>query len=102
MGRGKDSMFSRAWGSGWRLKPETAADVEQESTIQGMRQRIYKFSRENSMVDAILMSAQARGLSGEDTMTWLAYETLKRVETLEELSLEHVRTHITPMVIEKV
>jgi len=87
-GRGKDFMYGD-----WKLRPETAADVDQESTIQGKRQRIYRYSRENSMVRCVLRAAESMGLSGEDTMTWLAYEALKRVEHMEEITLEYINTH---------
>lgn len=66
-----------------KLTPETADDVREVETIQGKRKRLYRFSRDNALVNAVMMNAAARGLSGEDTMTWLAYEALLRVEMLE-------------------
>lgn len=87
------------WGDRWALRPETAADVEQESTVQGKRQRIYRYSRENSLTHALLRQSEAMGLSGEDTMTWLAYEALKRVEQLEAHFIEQINMSPTPPVI---
>ena len=88
------------WNS-WNIRPETGADVEQESTIQGQRQRIYRYSRESALVNNVLRASEARGLSGEDTMTALAYEALKRLEHIESLMLDQAYISPPPMIIAK-
>jgi len=70
------------------IKPETAEEVTECADPRGMRKRILEYGyRGDSMTKAILDSARYRGLSGEDTMTWLAFEALKKAEHLEGLIL---------------
>lgn len=72
-----------------KLKPVTVAEVSDTATPEGMRRRLNQYSRSNPMVRAIFDSAHYRGLSGEDKMTWLAYEALLAKEKYEDLLLEH-------------
>jgi len=71
------------------LKPETAEEVTECADPRGMRKRLLEYSYRGGepMVRAILDSARYRGLSGEDTMTWLAFEALKSMEQLKGLIL---------------
>lgn len=96
-------MFSR--NRGFSLNPQTAEDVNQEETIQGMRQRLFRYQRENPLVKTVMDAAHYKGLSGEDTMTWLAYEAIKRLEFIEDrsindamLNVSHLQTFQKPTV----
>jgi hypothetical protein len=85
------------------LTPYTAQEIRDCETPNGMRVRIrrYAFSS-NALAHNLLMTAEMRGWSGEDTMTWLAFEALKRVEHLEDLMLEHARlSPMTPLIVEE-
>ena len=81
------------------INPETAAEVTECQTIEGMRRRIHKYARHDAMTRSILDMARYRGLSGDDTMTMLAFEALRRLEHMERLILDHKLTHIQPMII---
>ena len=72
-----------------KLRPETATEVTECVDPLGMRARLLEYSYRGGepMVKAIFDSARYRGLSGEDTMTWLAFEALKGMEHLKELIL---------------
>ena len=73
---------------GMSINPETAQEVTECAEIQGMRKRITEYGyRGDALTRSILDSARYRGLSGDDTMTWLAFEALKRAEYFEGLVL---------------
>lgn len=76
------------FGESWKLQPNTAEEVKEVETIEGKRARLNRFAYESPLVKAVFDSARYRGLSGDDTMTWLAYEALLRVEQLESLLLD--------------
>ena len=81
------------------IKPETAQEVTECTDPRGMRKRILEYGyRGDSMTKAILDSARYQGFSGEDTMTWLAFEALKKVEHLEGLMLDHVMMNPSPSI----
>ena len=73
-----------------KLKPETAQEINDCATPDGMRRRLreYSFRGGESMVKAIFASADYRGMSGEDKMTWLAFEALQVLERFKELVME--------------
>ena len=74
------------------IEPKTASEITEAATPNGMRKRIRHYSYENPLVRSVIDSAAAQGFSGEDTMTWLAFEALRRVEKLEDLILDESLT----------
>lgn len=89
-------------GKPMKLKPETAAEIEDCKTQQGMRRRLNEYSYRGNeyMVKAIFDSARIQGLSGEDTMTWLAFEALKGMELYKGIVLEQaMRAVHTPYIV---
>jgi hypothetical protein len=89
-------MFSRD--RGFSLNPKTADDVNQEKSIQGMRQRLFRYQRDNPLVRTVMDAAHYKGLSGEDTMTWLAYESLKRLEFIEDRCIEDALLNVNQFI----
>jgi len=76
---------------GMSIKPETAQEVTECADPRGMRKRILEYGyRGDSMTKAILDQSRYQGLSGEDTMTWLAFEALQKAERLEDTVLEEL------------
>ena len=77
-----------------KLKPETADEITECADANGIRRRLrhYAYSGSEPMVKAVLDMALYRGLSGEDTMTWLAFEALQRLEHCKGLILDRVAT----------
>ncbi len=71
------------------LKPETAEEVTECADPRGMRKRLleYSYRGDEPIVRAIFDAARARGLSGEDTMTWLAFEALQGMERFKGMVL---------------
>ena len=85
------------------IKPETAQEVTECTDPRGMRKRILEYGyRGDSMTKAILDSARYQGFSGEDTMTWLAFEALQQAEHLEGLVLDEVMSRPMPPMIRAV
>ena len=80
------------------LKPETAEEVTECADPRGMRKRLLEYSYRGGepMVKAILDSARYRGLSGEDTMTWLAFEALKGLEDLKARFIDDMMLRPAP------
>ena len=69
----------------WLVKPQAPQDAE---TVALMRRAIeHDGAREGSLVGECLDAARARGLSGEETYVFLAYQALLR---LEETHQRHV------------
>lgn len=73
-----------------RIKPETAEEVQECATPEGIRRRFNRaaYRSGHPLVRAVFQMADARGLSGEDKYTILAFEVLKQLEHLEEINLE--------------
>lgn len=85
-----------------KLRPETAAEVNECATPNGMRRRLrhYSYSGSEPLVKAIFDAAAAKGLSGEDTMTWLAFEALKGLEYCKGRILERAMMEpISPLLL---
>jgi len=84
-----------------KLKPHTAEEVTDCATPDGMRRRLQKYSYMGgeSMVKAIFDAARYRGLSGEDTMTWLAFEALQGMERYKGMVLEQYMLNPIPPII---
>ena len=81
-----------------KLKPHTAEEVTDCATPDGMRRRLqeYAYRGGEPMVKAIFDAARCRGLSGEDTMTWLAFEALQGLERYKDLVLEQYMLNPIP------
>ena len=86
------------WMAGMKLKPETAKEITDCVTPDGMRRRLREYSYRGGepMVKAIFDRAQIRGMSGEDTMTWLAFEALQGLEHIKALMLEKAMLEPAP------
>lgn len=61
-------------------RPETAEEVQQQSTLRGMRHAIWNAQRDSPLIAQALRTAECAGLSGEDTFTLLAYYALLSLE----------------------
>ena len=83
----------------FNIDPKTEEERKQCEPVAGMRQRIQRYSEEDSLTRSITRAAYHLGLSGEDTMTWLAFEALRRIEHMEQLLLDHKINHVAPMTI---
>lgn len=85
-----------------QLKPETAAEIEDCTTPDGMRRRLrqYSYRGAEAMVKAIFDAAEYRGMSGEDKMTWLAFEALKGLERCKSLLLEQAMLSPSPLILQ--
>lgn len=83
-------------------EPQSAAEVTEATTLDGMRRAIYKGSYESSLIRALLDRARYAGLSGEDTYVTLAYHALI---ALEKEHRAHMRllslTPMPPIIMEK-
>ena len=82
----------------WDINPVSAEEVK---TIEGMRKRIQEYARYDSMTRAVMDTAYHRGLSGEDTMTMLAYHALCSREKLFDAALERSYLDMPPLIITK-
>ena len=80
------------WPGQMKLKPETAQEVTECADPRGMRKRLNEYAHRGGepMVKAIMEAARYQGLSGEDAMTWLAFEALKGLEYMKEMHLERL------------
>ena len=57
-----------------------------------MRKAIQKYSRDDALVRRVLEMARYGGLSGDDTMTMLAYYALHEREKFRDMCLEQIST----------
>jgi hypothetical protein len=60
--------------------PRTAEEVNQQATLNGMREAIWKAMRDSPVIRSCLETARYNGLNGEDTYTMLAYHALIALE----------------------
>ena len=81
------------------LNPQTAKEIEECATIQGMRARLNLYSHYDPMTRSIFDSAHYRGLSGEDMMTWLAFEAMKFRETVMDKQLTDLMLNPMPPIV---
>jgi predicted metallo-beta-lactamase superfamily hydrolase len=91
------SMF----GDEYKLKPQTAEEVTEAMTPQGMRKRLNRFSRSDALTGAHYQRAHYEGWSGEDLMTALAYEALLFREQIIDGELKFASMHAMPQFIAK-
>lgn len=84
-----------------KLKPHTAAEVTDCATPDGMRRRLqeYAYRGGEPMVKAIFDQARYSGMSGEDTMVWLAFEALKGLEHFKGLVIERAMIDPAPRLL---
>jgi len=82
-----------------KLAPATAEEKAECETPEGMRRRLFKYSYDHPMVKNVMDAARYRGLSGDDTMTWLAFEALCRLEHMEELVLDDFNSRASTFVV---
>ncbi len=81
-----------------KLKPTTAKEITECADPRGMRRRLTEYSYRGGeyMVKAIFDAARMRGLSGEDTMTWLAFEALNALEDLKARFIDEAMLRPAP------
>ena len=83
------------------LTPETAEEIRECETPDGMRRRLRRYSFSDALTRQVLDASEMRGLSGEDKMTWLAFEALKRLERYEEMAFEKAMLEPSPPILVK-
>lgn len=81
-----------------KLEPQTAEEVKEAETPEGMRRRLVEYARDDSLTHHVFCVRYARGLSGEDTMTLLAYHALLERERFREHLLEFYNTQPAPRI----
>lgn len=84
----------------WRIqvglpKPETAQEVKDAASIEGMRRAIQFGRRDSRIIAAALEQAVHMGLNGEDTYVLLAYHALLSVESYARRCID--LTNLMPM-----
>ena len=79
-----------SWGDYSKLKPETPDKIREAETIQGKRKHIYELAYHDALVRRVLDMARHEGLSGEDTMTVIAYYALIEKERITDAYLENI------------
>lgn len=83
-------------------KPETAAEVNKQATLDGMRAAIERGQRDSALIRNALYTARAQGWSGEDTYVFLAYHALRMLEDQWESNLEWSRlSPVPPRLVKK-
>lgn len=82
-----------------KLKAETAEELEQIRTPNGIRQRLLEASRYDPLVRRVFDLAVREGLSGEDIYTLLAYHAIVQKQELEQLILDDLNTRVMPALI---
>lgn len=84
-----------------KLKPETAEEITDCATPDGMRRRLqqYAYRGGEPMVKVVFDMARYRGLSGEDMMTVLAFEALKGLEHINGLLLKEAMLSTNPVML---
>jgi hypothetical protein len=78
-----------------------AADLDDNLTCDEMRKTIYYQSRDSALIANVLQQANARGLSGEDRYTILAFHALIQLESHWQRNLELTRLMPMPPTILK-
>ena len=84
-----------------KLKPETAEEINECADPRGMRKRLqeYAYRGGEPIVKAVLDAARYQGLSGEDTMTWLAFEALKGMEQYKRMVIDEAMLRPAPHLV---
>lgn len=81
-----------------KLKPETAQEITECAELRGMRKRLHEYAYRGGepLVKAIFDSARYQGLSGEDTMTWMAFEALQQLERYKGMVVDAAMREVHP------
>jgi hypothetical protein len=82
--------------SGKPIEPQTAEEIEQIKTPNGIRQRINEARRYDPLVRQVFDLAYQQGLSGEDLYTLLAYHALVTKQKLELHIVENYMVRPSP------
>lgn len=69
------------------INPQGPVEHGECATPAGMRARINRYRHDDYLTCYVLDIADREGLSGEDRMTLLAFEALRRMETLQDRAL---------------
>ena len=77
----------------------TGLQEQTTESIRTMRRRIDDISRESPIVHNVLSASRYAGLSGEDTMTYLAHEAIRRMLHLEKVLLDANAMRPAPPVV---
>lgn len=86
----------------FKLKPTTAEEINECADPRGMRKRLHQYSYRGGrmpLVRAVYRMAEAHGLSGEDLMTWLAFEALKALEDHYDARIEAAMLNVQPLLV---
>jgi hypothetical protein len=78
-----------SWDVYSKLAPDTPEKAREAETIQGKRKHIYELAYHDALVRRVLDMARHEGLSGEDTMTTLAYYALIEKERMTDAYLDN-------------
>lgn len=72
------------------IAPQTDAEKLECETPAGIRRRLRKvyYHHSDPTIHAVIRMSEARGLSGEDMYTVMAFEALKQVEDLKKRLLD--------------
>ena len=90
------------WPGEMKLEPKTAQEVNECIDPRGMRKRLTEYAYRGGymyFVKAIFDHAEIQGLSGEDKMTWLAFEALKALEKVYDAQIEQAMLNVRPPII---
>lgn len=74
------------------LKAQTAKELEEIQTPNGVRKRILEASFHDPLIRRVLDIARIEGWSGEDTFALLAYHALVAKQELEERAPDDLMT----------
>jgi hypothetical protein len=75
-----------------RIKAVTSEEIEQISSIAGMRKRIFEARNFDPIVNQVFKAAQLAGLSGEETFAMLAYHALVAHENVADSYRDHMNS----------
>lgn len=76
-------------------QPEQPGDINEQATINGMREAIFKGSFESALIRQCLQSADIAGLNGEDRYTLLAYRALITLERYYKMHMKLINCNPT-------
>ena len=86
---------------GFNIQPKTAEDIQDSSTIQGIKDRIRRYALHDNLTMNVLRIADIHELSWEETVTLLAFQALCQRESLLDVQLDYILTNPNPMFILK-
>lgn len=88
-----------ARGRNMKITPDMTieTEVKEVETIQGIRERIQRFTEHDPLTARVLEVARANNMTAQDAMVLLAYHALMKIETLEELVLKIAQGSVEPV-----